>query len=362
MNSLNDYTNLGLWSSDDLVETASLTPGVGADSDLPNKTRFLAGVAKLIKRRLAEHGSTIESSYPAVFLLQPTISSISSTTLPLSFKRVPMLDNGLTPVAGRLWFVPPVVVYGYYIDFESYDDDQLFKMVTDELKLGDVPAIVFDPRTRVPEVRFYPEGLMELGDFQKIHINHANISLESIFENIDIMYNNCLVTPEAQGRVGKLWENPEKFIPVEGAESIVQHALRIGLSTAFPTCTVRQEQTDVAGRLDLEIEEQNPSDFSNVTRHAILELKVLRSYTVKGKSVSENDIFEWVEKGVNQAFAYRESKGALTSALCCFDMRKVESGQKCFANVTEKAKDLKVTLKLWFIYATSEQYRKAISN
>ena len=47
---------LGPWSGTDLVQTARENAGIGADADLPPEVRFIAGVAKLVRRRRAEHG------------------------------------------------------------------------------------------------------------------------------------------------------------------------------------------------------------------------------------------------------------------------------------------------------------------
>ncbi len=110
------------------------------------------------------------------------------------------------------------------------------------------------------------------------------------------------------------------------------------------------------GRLDLEIDEKSLNGTS-VIRHAILELKVLRSYGSTGKQVTDKYTLEWVEKGVAQAYTYREDRSALASALCCFDMRLNNTGEKCFSHVLDLASRLKVELKLWYIYATSEKYR-----
>jgi hypothetical protein len=350
-----DITSLGAWTGDDLAGTACANVGIGADADLPITVRFLAGVAKLVRRRLAEQGANTDPARPAIFLLEPNARPYKAGAQP---KRVPMLDNGLTSVTGRLWFVSPVVVTGKYVELDDDDDETIFGVVTTSLELGAVPAIVFDPRTTVPTVRFYPHGLADAETCEAVGIAGSDVSLQRIYEAIEKVYQNCLVTPEAQARAGKLWVDGDKWWPSPQAEDVVQLYLRAGLTTAFPTCTVRHEQTAVPGRLDLEIEESDALDRSKVTRHAVLELKVLRSFRSSGTVVSAKDTLEWVESGVRQAASYRGERGALAAALCCFDMRQQHSGEKCFEHIRDLATGLTVDLKHWFIFGTSEQYRE----
>ncbi len=346
---------LGAWAGDDLGGTARASAGVGSDADLPRHVRFLAGVAKLIRRRLAEQRAEPSLTRPAIFLLEPSARAHRPDASPT---RVPMLDNGLTPVTGRLWFVSPVVVSGHYVELEDGDDDAMFAIVTDTLDLGRVPAIVFDPRTNVPSVRFYPHGLDAPETYEMVSVTGTDVSLERIFEAIERVHSTCLVTPDAQVKAGKLWENNVKCWPSSQAEDIVQLHLKAGLTTAFPTCTVRHEQTDVPGRLDLEIEESDALDRSKVVRHVILELKVLRSFRSSGEIVPPKNTLDWVESGVKQAAAYRQQRGARAAALCCFDMRREYTGEQCFDHVRELAERLTVELRLWFLFGTSARYRE----
>ena len=344
--------NLGIWSNDDFRKTVLTTSEAGVDSDLPDEVRFIAGVAKLIKKRITRESYKNEPAQLAIFLLKPTLA----TNHELEVRRAPMLDTGLTELNGRLWFVSPVVVVGKYIELEDCNDDDHFRFITDDLKLGDVPAVIFDPRQDTPEVRFYQNGLNTPEDFLASKVINPDVSLERIFEGINFIYNKHLKTPDAQEKAGKLWKNSRKYRPKKNAEHIIQLYLRVGLSPFFPTCTIRTEQGDVAGRLDLEFEE---SDRRKFVRHAILELKVLRSFGSTGKSVSEDKNLEWIESGVEQSASYRDERGALAAALCCFDMRKKDTGRECFDKVLPLANDNRVELRVWFIYASSEKYRKA---
>ena len=157
-----------------------------------------------------------------------------------------------------------------------------------------------------------------------------------------------------------LWKNSGGHWPREDAEALVQSHLKAGLTLRFPYCRVRHEQTQTAGRTDLEIEQFNPLDRSSVTYQAILELKVLRSFRHKGAKVSDGETKEAIREGVRQAASYRKVKAARWSALCCFDMRGSDTGDEaCFAHVQESADAEDVTLKRWFLYASPAEYRQA---
>lgn len=350
---------LGPWANANLAGTARAHAGVGADTDLPSHVRFVAGVAKLLRRRLAACGTTHDPARPAVFLLAQRVQSPGRTPAVDQLTRVPMLDNGRTAVTGRVWFTSDAVVTGAYFDLDDCDDDALFALVTEQLELGAVPAILFDPRCTPPDVRFYAGGLHTPESYEPIAVPQANVSLDRVLDAIDRVYESCLVTPEAQSPGAKLWKNQESWWPIARAEDTVQVYLKAGLTTAFPTCTVRHEQPDAAGRLDLEIEEADAMDPSRITRHALLELKVLRSYNESGRAVPQTDMDEWVLKGVRQAAAYRDRRGSRAAALCCFDMRRDNTGRACFAHVRELAASLQIELRAWFLFSTSERFRSA---
>jgi hypothetical protein len=317
----------------------------------------LAGVAKLIRRRRATDRDQRDPNLAAVFLLSPIPTQLKSEQRP---RRVPMLDNGAEPVNGRLWFVGPAVVSGHYISAEVTPDDDLFRFVAEALGFGSTAAIVFDPRVPAAEIRFYPRGLLQADECEIVSIADDDVTLDHVYRVIERVYRYCLVTPDAQPKAGKLWADSRRWWPSSDAEAIVQMQLQIGMVAAFPTCTVRPEQSMPEGRDDLEIERSDPLDPSRITRLVLIELKVLRSLSQKGGEIAENGELKRVEEGVNQAYAYGNSKGFRQSSVCCFDMRKDDTGERCFDHVRQLASTLTIDLKRWFIYASSQLYRGAM--
>ena len=346
---------LGPWENSNLPGTVKANAGIGADASVPASVRFRSNVVKLMRRRLAVDPKPEELNLPAIFLLQPSPPESSRSTSP---KRVPMLDNGRHMLNGKIWFVGAGPGSGHFVPFEFDDDDCLFRFVTDELELGCVPAIIFDPRVSDPLLRHYLNGLNDPNTFEEILLGSADVSLDRVCEIIDLTYQDKMKTPNAQPRSGKLWKNSSKGIPSKDAEEKAQMYLEIALNTAFPTCTIRTEQSMTEGRSDIEILENDPNERSKITQHAVLELKIVRSFWASGLAVSETRSKELIESGVIQAAAYRDSKGAKWGVLVCFDMRSKDIGDKaCFKHVVKTANKRKVHLRRWFVYASSAQFR-----
>lgn len=344
------------WSGEDLVSTIRSAAGLGADAGMPSVTRFVAAIAKLVKRREAT-ATPPGPTKPGVFLLLPT----PPNTIAQEVVRVPMLDNGLTELNGRLWFVGEVAVSGRFIELVDKGDDEIFTWISSDLGLGSVPAVIVDPRTTHKDVRFYPKGLCEADTCEILTLRGTDITPQSVYDVVDLVYRRFLMTPEAQEVAGKMWTEGDRHWPASRAEQQCQLYLHVGLQTAFPTCIVRSEQPAVPGRFDLQLEESDPLDRSQVARHATLELKVIKSFRSTGTHVPQSENDAAIDSGVRQAGAYKEEWSSRFAALCVFDMQASDNGETCFAQVAELAKNLGVLLWRWFLYGSSEEYRATLA-
>ena len=274
----------------------------------------------------------------------------------------PMLDNGLTPVEGRLWLVGPVVVSGKCMALGTLEDSALFELVVSSLQQGGVPAVIFDPRPDPVQIRYYPLGLQNSDTCEVIEVSTTElVDLQRILAVVDRVCEKQLVTPDAQSQVAKLWKDSTRHWVAKDAELTVQMYLVTALFAAFPTCVARFEQPQATGRLDIEIEEPDDSRPGYFIRHALLELKVLRTFRSTGRRVTDAEVREWVAEGVDQAYSYREEREALQSALCCFDMRKSHSDLSAFDEVAAKASVLDVTIRRWCLFASAADYRSFLS-
>ena len=344
--------SLGPWEGADLVATARSHTGIGVDQELHPSVRFRRNVAKLLKRRHSAEGAKRDSL--AVFILSPRRPDL------VTHPRIPMLDNGRTEVAGRIWFVNEAVRTGHYIEDISDNDALVFDTICTQIGLGDNPTIVFDPRLSIPEIRFYPDGLSN-EDMCIVHaISDTEVSSDSINRVVERIYESSFITPDVEvPGASSVWQNSGRCWPSRNAEAVIQAHLKTGLHAHFFDCDIRHEQPSKAGRLDLEIERPDPNDYFTITRLAVIELKVLRSFRYNGRATRVNAIPRWIAKGVRQVAAYRSERRAQMGLLMCFDMRDSDTGEQCFSHVSSLARSLSVHLSRWFLYNSSEAYRDA---
>lgn len=337
------------WNDDSLRETALENAGVGTDAGLPDPVRFLKNVTRLVRKRLT--AATDCETEPSIFFLAPGGPGSHDT------KHEPFLYAGGKTLGGSLWFVGPVVGNAHGLAVSPWDDADAFARAKDQLGLADIPAVVFYPTPDLPQLLFYPEGLAA-DNGTVVLLDATNVTLTDVLETVNIAYEKALKTPS--GHTGrKIWGNQSKFEPAKRPEAAIQSYLHFGLQMAYPSCDIRQEESSIEGRLDIEIVEYLPGTDGASVPKAILELKVLPAVTGSGNPVQPSDIEERVREGVRQAYAYRKKRQARESALCCFDMRKTPSGETCFAHVRNLANQLEVQLRVWFLFNEAKESRKA---
>ena len=343
--------------NDDIRATVSEFSGAGAEAGLPEEERFIAGVAQLVLRRVAESEASdkTDAADIAIFILSPSPPESLDNLI-----WEPMLDNGRTEVVGRLWFTAAAVVSAHGVELPKDTDDAVrFSFVTSIPALGSLPTVIYDPRPVSQWLRWYPEGL-SMPDNVEVKSIDAEVSPSEVFEVIEQLHQECFVTPDGLPPGTHLWRNSAKQWPRKDAEAMMQSQLKAGLVVKFPFCKIRHEQPNKAGRTDLEIEKPDRSRFNSFAHHALLELKILRSYWSTGSPVSNKETTDWIREGVRQAVAYRREIGGHWSALCCFDMRKNDKGDDdTFDHVRESARELDVVLWRWFLFASSDDYRQA---
>lgn len=346
------------WSRTSLLETLRTRYGVGSDAGLPEDLRFVRGVVDLARTRYAVNGETV-ADQPIVFLLHPKDPIGGRGGRELS-KRIPMLDEGRHPMAGRIWLVNHVVNEGVSLHLDpSEDDTDIFEFIKVEMGLGDHPAAVLDLRDQKFVARFYPDGLNSPSNAQRQDLAKANLTTAEVYEVLDGIYQNELCTPEAQGHVGTTWLNAAEGIPIKEAELMVQRVLKVGLTARYlGVFSILQEQPSPSGRYDLMIEQPDPLDRTTSTKHVVLELKVLREKTNTGNPVGASVTEKALRKGLKQAAIYRDKREARTAALCVYDMRKVPLEiSEVFHGLVKKAERRSVDLWAWHLFRSPDDYR-----
>jgi len=345
--------DLGGWIPEEIHATFRQSSGAGSDYDVDETIRFASGVARVIRRREARDETQEDPKALSVFLLSPDPDDSAD------LHQEPMLDAGLTTVAGKIWYVNASVVRGKAMDLDVEEAEGVFRKVTHNLGLGDVPAAVVDPRQTQTEVRYYPTGLNNPDEYEPVRLNCSDIDLLQICEAIDRVYSQSLKTPSAQPSATKLWSDASRYRPCRDAEDKVEALIKAGLATKFNSCVVSHEVSGIMGRADIQIEEHDPLNRENPTMLAVIELKVLRSYSETGLSYSESNAEYCIEEGVRQAWSYRNERGHRLALLCCFDMRRNDTGGQCFDFVEDVANKLEVALRRWYLYSSSRLAREA---
>jgi hypothetical protein len=343
---------LGAWSPDRTVLAEAPRALYGDVSDLSADVRFQVHVARLISAR--EQRPDTERSGAAAFLLV-TPQQHKAWAQRLTFDR--NLHTGRVQLAGRIHFVTDLAGSSAYEDYAGSDTGLFDRLAA--LQCDRLPALIYLPDRHESSLTFYPQGTHDDRGLVPLKLNHGPVTEAEILAAIDGVYRTELCTPDNSGPI-KLWHDPLKGRPIEEAERTVQQFVRSGLAARFNWCTIYSEQAGKVGRTDLEIVDDRTGPLGQVTHHALLELKVLRTFSQSGTRYPPASAGEAVTKGVQQAHEYGGVKNSLLRMLCCFDMRMQDAGDAAtFASIKSSADALCVRLVRWYLYRSADDYRRA---
>ncbi|HHA2590806.1 TPA: hypothetical protein ACOEA0_001619 [Stenotrophomonas maltophilia] len=348
----------GLWSDDSLLGTVSAYTGSGYNQDLPAFTQFCHEAAKIIHRRRALAGKPMADG-PVIFVLEGIIPPSAE-----GGEVRHLFNMGAQSIEGRLWTGASRLAVATGLDLPQGTAADRFNYVTQTLGMGDSPAIYYDASESEHLMRAFPEGMGKPNVYDDLSLKSADLSLEHIRDMLKGAHARLLVSPTASNLARSLWENQQKTIPIMHAEKAVQDILHVALTArlGFGAIAVRQEGTSEMGRFDFHLEEQDPVDPSVWTHHAIIELKVLKSFTSSGKPVAARENLEAVTKGVKQAVGYRHAHKCRLAALSCYDMRKPPDPEAAIAHEVSNAATWNVGLWAWPLYPTADRARDALVN
>lgn len=341
------------WVTPDLLDTVRAYVGSGYNQDAPSFAQFCHAAAKIIQKRRKLCLDTLKTA-PAVFIMT-SVPDVPGVVLDVQ----PMFDRGQSELAGRIWFGGARLARGTGIDLPQGTDQQRFAYITGSLKVGASPTIYYDAMHDDSVMRIYPRGLDEPDDCQELSLDSAKLTLDHIRKVLDALHDQLLKTPTASEQARELWKNQAKCFPIQESEKGIQKILHSALTgqLLFASVCVKQEGTSVMGRYDFRLDEQDPIDSSKWTHHAILELKVVKSFTNTGTAVPDATNRAAITDGVNQANEYRNDHSCRMAALCCYDMRKTPDITEAVVHEVERAKKLDVALWAWPIYSTSKKAR-----
>lgn len=351
---LTSTLDLGAWQDDQAQLAKARRPLFGDIDDLPPELRFQVYVSRAVQAR--ERQADAETDGAAAFILV-TPEQQEAFKADRTFDRT--VHTGRVRLAGRVHFMTHRAASSAFEEYAG-DANGLFDRIA-KLQCDRLPALVYDPSAGKSTLTYYPKGTHTDDGLVEVQLDAGPVTEAEILCVINAVYHTELCTPDNSGPV-KIWENTSRGYPIEDAERTVQQFLRMGLAARFHWCTIRAEQSSKLGRTDLEVVDDRTGMVGSVTHHALLELKVLRSFSHSGTAYPVATTDDAVSKGLNQAHSYGVNNNSLLRMLCCFDMRTDDVGDTTtFAHVQANATTLCVSLKRWYMYRSSEHMRDAMA-
>lgn len=347
----------GLWSDDNLLSTLSSYNGSAYNQELPPFRQFCHAAAKIIQRRRASATNTL-SEGPVIFILEGLLPASGAAQ-----ERRPMFNHGAEGIEGRLWTGASRLSQATGIPIPDGSTADRFDYVISTLGLGDAPAIYYDASQEEGIMRAFPKGLIDPESYEDLSLLSSNLSMEHLRKMFEGAHARLLLTPTSS-ITRRLWHNRYKSIPIGDAEKGVQEVLHTALVTllGFGSIVIRQEGTSELGRYDFHFKEQDPVDSSVWTHHAVVELKVIKSFTEAGNPVPDSTNAQAVTDGLKQAVAYRKDQSCRFAALSCYDMRKTPDPQAAITHEQGNAAAWNIGLWAWAMYPSADKARDALVN
>lgn len=340
------------WSDNDLLQTARRYVGTGYNQDAPEFAQFCHSAAKVIQKRRALHLTSLQSA-PVIFVLAPVPAAAKSVNV------CPMFDWGRDELAGSVWFGAGRLATASSTPLPEGNVSVSVEHVVNTLGAGSAPCIYYEAGHDDTIMRVYPQGFSSLDHCFDLSLVASNLNLDHLKVLMDKLHEEFLKTPSSCESARELWQDKGKWHPIHESEKAIQKILFIALKTGlgFGALTVAQEGSGATGRYDFKVKEQDPIDSSKWTYHAILELKVVKSFTYTGSAISDLANQDTVTSGVDQAKAYRATHSARMAAVCCYDMRKKPDPATAVAHETLRAQTEDMGLWAWPIYNSAKAAR-----
>lgn len=348
--------SLGSWNEDRAELATVHVEGIGLYADQPEYIDFQTIALQLLAKAATKNPP--KELGPAYFVLGDTALFSHVRDVATS---VPMLriDDSIQ-LFGKLWIVPRNLGHGFSLDTTGLSIPEVFQRIRD-YGGEERPAIAVHPAVPTAPMA-YQKGVAQPEICEQFDLNVTTVSVKDLDEALDGLYS--LIRSPDQSAERPLWENVDKGWPVKNAEKAVQHEVTRALAGRFAWLTeIRSEQSSSIGRTDVELIQSRGLPPGQNIRHALLELKVLRSATVNGRPVGPKAMVRHIREGVRQASEYGEAANSSIRMLCCFDMRHTDEGTEVvFEKFKQPATDRKVLLRRFFLYSSSQALREALDS
>lgn len=343
---------LGSWEADRQQLVVAQRSDHGDVDDLPDDLRFQVHVSRMIRKRENQAGA--ETAGAAAFIL---VSSDEQDGLRTGRVFDRLVHTGTRRLSSRVHFVTPQASSSA-LEEHIGDDNDLFGRVA-ALGYDSRPTLLYVPSDGESSLSYYPNGMRTDDGLREVILRFGQVTEAEVHETLQAIYRSELCTPDNMGPT-KLWRDAARGYPVEEAERTVQQMIRHSLVGRFLWCTIRQEQPGKSGRTDLEIVDDRTGKQGTIYHHALLELKVLRSFGSTGNVYNATSVQDAIVEGVNQAHSYGTANCSVLRMLCCYDMRNDDVGDDAtFVHVKDRANTLSIRMKRWYLYRSSQDYRDA---
>lgn len=346
-------TPLAGWDEDRAELATAPVDGVGLYADQPEYIDFQTCALQLIAK--AASGTMKKQLGPTYFVLGDAAMFAHVRN---EADSVPMLraDDSIQ-LFGRLWIVPRNVGHGFAVDTTGMTPKQVIQRIR-EFGGAHRPTIMAHPALPT-EATVYPKGMAEPEACLPFDLSATTVTVLSLDEALNGLYS--LIRSPDQSAERPLWQNTSNGWPVQHAEKAVQHEVTRALAGRFGWfLDVRSEQPSSIGRTDVELIQFRGLPPGQNIRHALIELKVLRSATVNGRPVASKVMIRHISQGIRQASEYGEAANSSIRMLCCYDMRFTDEGTDAvFLCFKKPAADRDVQLRRYFLYHSSDALREA---
>lgn len=341
------------------ADIASMVKGISLDGSegSPPEVKFFKRAAEICSERFKKNDRGI-----AIFIGFET--SVAKHLDNIKTASMPLLCSLEDSITNRIWFSD----YGFSHPHECRESfvptQENFLQLLSDFGFEDRITFVADLRSsNSPTVYLYPNGTGEDADpIQSKLLYDKPVCPEELKQRLD-HFHGYIKTPSVAGRGHKLkiWSNSYQGIPGEYPEQQIQSRLLDSLRMAFLGHKVRAEGETDLGRCDVWISKQIEDNLGDPHTRVewVLELKALTDKTHTGEPKAPSTVSKAVESGFKQAVSYKSCKGALNSALCCYDMRSVDSSTvELFKEVESDAEEANIFLWRWYLYRSSQAARE----
>lgn len=333
---------------DQTIATIGLSSAL--DTQLPDEVRFVREVKATLSKIVQRFPD--EETGPAVFILGERPDDH-----PGAMPAEPRFFIGDINPAGRLWFGGAAARKMSPISPASLEARDVFRLV-EEMGFGGATAVYY--QSDAPEdqaVTIYPYGLSDTESV--LHgpvVVPDSVNIGDIAERVDRIHDHALKTPRHQRPDFNLWADTSAWDVQEDAERRVQDTLLFFLSNAYHSpYFMLKEISGHAGRYDISLHQSLPARGQTVT-HAIIELKVIRSFGSNHNRYTEAKWREALVSGLTQAAGYVKEHNPRQCACFYFDLRHHDDVDR-IEMAENHSRMLDIPLRGWRCLPSAEAYQ-----